>query len=120
VLTYHAWRDKFKDGKLGDIITNSKPRIVTMMFRNVLVNYPREFNKAPNGDTFLCFMLKMKGELHFIDGVDPGIRVLHDANLMGNLGETDILPRQIETNKQIYLFAKNTKKKQKKIICSLS
>jgi hypothetical protein len=48
------------------------------------------------------------------------IQVLHDANLMGNLGETDILPRQIETNKQIYLFAKNTKKKQKKIICSLS
>jgi hypothetical protein len=46
------------------------------MFRNVLVNYPREFNKAPNGDTFLCFMLKIKGELHFIDGVDPGIRVL--------------------------------------------
>ncbi|MFT4848795.1 MAG: glycosyltransferase involved in cell wall biosynthesis [Sediminicola sp.] len=109
VLTHHAWRNKFQDGTLGPIITNSNPRVVTMMFRNVIDNFPREFHKAPNGDTFLRFMLKMKGEFNFIDGIDPAIRKIHEGCLMGNLTETDKLPRRIETYQQIYNFARNTK-----------
>jgi glycosyltransferase involved in cell wall biosynthesis len=77
ILAYHAWRNNFENGKLGPIRTSS--RFLTLVFRNVLGDLPKEFYKAPNGDTFLRFILKMNGTFNFIDGIEPGIRKVHDG-----------------------------------------
>jgi glycosyltransferase involved in cell wall biosynthesis len=47
VVTYQAWRNKFKDGGLGSISTRS--RLLTFTFWNVFNGYPKEFYKVLNG-----------------------------------------------------------------------
>jgi hypothetical protein len=62
-------------------------------------------------------MLKRKGVFNFIDGVEPGIRRVHEVGVMSALSEIDKLPRRIETHYQTCQFSKNTKdaKKTKRI-----
>ncbi|MGK0380010.1 MAG: glycosyltransferase involved in cell wall biosynthesis [Patiriisocius sp.] len=111
ILTYHAWRNDFENGKLGPIRTSS--RFLTLVFRNVLDEFSREIDKAPNVDAFLRFMLKTKGSFRFIDGINPGIRRVHEGGVMGGLSDTGKLPRRIATHEHIYNFAKNTQYEKK-------
>ena len=76
--------------------------LLTLIFRNILDNFPDEFYKSPNGDTFLRLMLKMKGEFLFVDGINPAIRRLHEGGAMSMVSRKIKLDRQAKTHLAIY------------------
>jgi glycosyltransferase involved in cell wall biosynthesis len=107
VLTYHGWRNKTIDGKLDPI--KGSTMLLTLMFRNVIDKFPREFYQAPNGDSFLRTMLKLKGTFNFIDGISPSVRRVHEGGLMSMVPREIKLDRQAKTHLAIYNAFKDSK-----------
>jgi glycosyltransferase involved in cell wall biosynthesis len=107
VLTYHLSKELY-NGEYN-LIERTKQRLLTFVFRNIITEYPTEFYKTPNNDTFLKFFLKMYGEFKFLEDIEPAICRVHEGGVMSTLSEINRLPRSLETHKQIYNFAKNTK-----------
>jgi hypothetical protein len=77
VLTYHTWQNKFKFRKSGSVRTSSK--LLTLMYRNVIGDFPKEFYKSPNGDSLLRFLHKMQDTSSFVEWISLGIRRVHDG-----------------------------------------
>ena len=107
VLTYHDWRNKTIDGKLDPI--KGSTMLLTLMFRNVIDKFPREFYQAPNGDSFLRTMLKLKGTFNFIDGISPAVRRMHEGGVMSMVPMSIKLDRQAKTWLAIYNAFKDSK-----------
>ena len=103
---YHPWQNLFENNdnslitnKIGDVSHSS--RLLTLMIRNVIREFPKQFFQAPNADTFLRFMLHQIGESCLIKDINPGVRRIHDNGVMGPLAEYAKLPRRILTHEKI-------------------
>jgi len=116
VLSYHHFKNKFSkyaEGSLNYYEPINKPllksRTLTVMFRNIIGNYPKSLLKAPNGDQTFKFYLSQFGEFKSIDNVKPSIRLIHNDGVMSNQNIETRLNRGLKTMLVIFKTFCNTK-----------
>jgi glycosyltransferase involved in cell wall biosynthesis len=107
ILTYHSWQNFIERDKTC-YETKSTPRILTIVFRNVILEYPDYFYRVANGDTALRFLLKQHGKFAFVPGISPAMRRIHADGIMGPLSVYDKLKRRITTFKELREAARGT------------
>jgi len=110
-LCYHPWKNAENKNlnELENIRAKNSPRFLTIVCRNIFSEFPRQFIEAPNGDTFLRFMLATHGKFHFLPDIEPGIRRIHAGGVMSPLSELEKLPRRIMTQKMLLDYYRGTR-----------
>lgn len=111
ILTYHAWveLDKSKITDPGKYF----PSTHTIMHRNIEYIIPKELNNVLNGDEVIRFILKSKGEFHFIPDIKPAVKRRDSFGIWNSLSNEEKYDSILETRKKIYLSYKNTKSKKR-------
>ncbi len=98
VLCYHPWRNldrqvnppKWYPPRLD-------ARTSTLMYRHIITEWPETITLVPNGDTFLKYLLKPHGRFQGLQHIEPAVRCIFGANMMGHLSNYQKLPRRIRT-----------------------
>lgn len=109
VAVSHNYKNKYYnkfDGdqyEYGELITG-RPMTFTLVFRNLIDEFPAQFTQAANGDTFLRAMLSELGKFHCIDTLEPGIRGVHQDGVMSTLNEVKQFERRIRTHKALLSY----------------
>lgn len=79
---------------------------LTMCFRNVIRDFPKEMKKVHNADTFLISLLGNYGKGMFLSNIKPAVYRLHNNNVWGNLDDHVKIKHHINTFKHIKIFYK--------------
>lgn len=58
---------------------------LTICFRNILREFPDEFYKVNNGDTFLTFLLGFHGKAKYLKNIKPAFYRLHPGSIWSSL-----------------------------------
>lgn len=74
-LTYHAWIERYKteDPSYKTIIRKDFPKASTTVFLNINKELPVNFLNVMQEDSFLQFILKSKGDFHYLESTNPVI-----------------------------------------------
>lgn len=100
VMCYHGYNNRFDNGDLGNLKKN-KPLPLTMFFRNDIQDMP-DLTLCPNADRFLITYLSLKGDIKFLEEVQPSVRRVHAGGVMSSVGNEQKLARQAATWSNIY------------------
>lgn len=124
IMTYHDFINSLDDEMhLEDYyepvnVPLLRPRTLTLMFRNVLNDYPADLMKAANGDQALRFYLSTKGEIKALQEIKPSVRRIHSGGIMSLKSKKTRLERGLKTWQIIcntYSDTKHSKKLEKKV-----
>lgn len=75
--------EKKRDATSEDLKMGFWILTLSMVFRNVpiLQNYPKEFTKVKNGDTFLISILGQYGYYHYMPEITPAVYRVHESGV---------------------------------------
>ena len=77
---------------------------LTLVSRNILKNFPSEFNKVKNGDNFLTSLLGRHGKCKYLDEIQPAAYRKHFGGIWSGLSERDKILSKINTYYHMYLY----------------
>ena len=98
VLCYHAWRNLNRQVNPPEWYpTRFDARTCTIMYRHIITDWPETTPLAPNGDTFLKYLLKPYGQFAGLPHIAPSVRCILGSNMMAQMNEYQKLPRRIRT-----------------------
>lgn len=83
--------DLKRDFSTEEIIKGAWILTLAMCFRNVLKEYPEEYFKVLNGDTFLSSLLGNFGKGKYMSDIAPAVYRLHSASIWSKLDNTEKL-----------------------------
>lgn len=129
VVTYHNAKivnqanEIIQESKLPDRLKKDKTKVelqhgslaltLTMCFRNVLGEFPKEFYSVQNGDTFLTSLLGNFGKGKYIDNITPAGYRNHSGGIWSNL--KDVEKYKTQANTFYYLYKYHSRVGNKKI-----
>lgn len=116
IASSHAYRNRFYGSNnnkesYGKII-KGRPMTFTLLYKNIIKEFPKEFTEASNGDTFLRGLLSEHGKFFYMDDIEPGIRGVHNNGLVSKLNELDLWPRRIKTHEALLNYYKGKEKEK--------
>lgn len=82
---------------------------LTSCFKNIIKEFPKEYNKAPNGDTFLFSLLGHYGKGKYMDNIDKSVYRKHSGGVWGNIQEERKLSMHILSFLLLSKFYKKNK-----------
>jgi glycosyltransferase involved in cell wall biosynthesis len=77
---------------------------ISLCFRNVMQNYPEEYFRAFNGDTFLTCLLGPYGKAKYMDRIRPAVYRKHRGGVWGPLSDMEKGIRQADTYAWLYRY----------------
>ena len=80
-----------------------------MVFRNVIKDYPPNFSKVLNGDTFLISILGAYGKGKYLENIQPAAYRIHDGGIWSTLETLKRLKASRVFNKEMMVYHKNNK-----------
>ncbi len=80
-----------------------------MVFRNVIKEYPSNFSKVLNGDTFLISILGAYGKGKYLENIQPAAYRIHEGGIWSTLETLKKLKASRVFNKEMMIYHKNNK-----------
>ncbi|WP_394906951.1 glycosyltransferase family 2 protein [uncultured Mesonia sp.] len=80
-----------------------------MVFRNVIKDYPPNFSKVLNGDTFLISILGAYGKGKYLENIQPAAYRIHEGGIWSTLETLKRLKASRVFNKEMMVYHKNNK-----------
>lgn len=101
-----------KSGRKGfsrkELLHYSFMPTLTLCFKNVIKEFPEEYNNVLNGDTFIISLLGRYGNAIYVDDIKPAIYREHEGGIWSGLSREDKLINTITTYYWMSVYYKRT------------
>jgi glycosyltransferase involved in cell wall biosynthesis len=98
---YHPWQIYNEESqKFGSKIYYND-RIIGLVFRNIINEFPIQFLNVPNGDNFMKFMLSTYGKSKLIKNIKPAIHRHHKGGVWSLTSEEYKLKSRLKTTEKL-------------------
>lgn len=104
--------DRRKDFSKEELMAGKQIVTLSMFFRNILSDFPVEFYKSLNGDTFLVSLLGHYGKSKYHDDIKSGIYRLHHGGMWTSTVDQRRIDYKRSTFMQLYYYHKKIKNEE--------
>ncbi|WP_321532015.1 glycosyltransferase [uncultured Desulfuromonas sp.] len=103
--------DQKRDYLANDLVTEGRLLTLTMCFRNVINDYPAEYDRVFNCDRFLMVLLGLHGKAKYMgDEIEPAVYRQHSGGIWSGMKNTEQQFQNLNTMIHIYTYLKRIEK----------